>query len=298
MQKIKPHLWFDSEAEAAVDFYISVFGGKKLDIARFTEAGFEHHQRPAGSVMTVEFEIRDYRIVALNGGPVFKLNPSLSLMLNFADKAGVDEAYRQLSVGGQDLMPLDAYDFSERYAWVQDRFGMSWQLMHDAGNDAPRILPAMLFVGSQYGRVREALEHYTSLFPDSSVGIVFPYGPNKAPDKEEAVAYSDFQLAGQTFVAMESAHDHRFQFDEAFSFVVECKDQKEIDEYWNSLSSNPNGGQCGWTRDRFGFAWQIVPEGIDRFFGSEDQAAAERAMNALLTMKKIDMSELEQAYNG
>ena len=298
MQKIKPNLWFDSEADSAVDFYLSVFGGEKLETCYFTEAGFEQHGRPAGSIMTVDFQIRNYRIAALNGGPVFKLNPSLSFMVNFSEEKEVDETYRQLAEGGLDLMPLDRYDFSKRYAWVQDRFGMTWQLIHEAGKQDLRLLPAILFVGSQYGRLREAHQFYTSIFPDSSIGTVFPYGPNKAPDQEDALAYSDFKLAGKTFVAMESAQDHKFQFDEAFSFVVDCKNQQEIDEYWHALSADPEAGICGWTKDKFGFSWQIVPEGINRFFSMENKSAAERAMNALLEMKKIDVHRLEEAFNG
>tara|TARA_B100001778_G_scaffold303766_1_gene281275 strand:- start:101 stop:400 length:300 start_codon:yes stop_codon:yes gene_type:complete len=96
----------------------------------------------------------------------------------------------------------------------------------------------------------------------------------------------------------ESAHDHRFQFDEAFSFIVECKDQSEIDHYWKALAADPEAGQCGWTKDIFGFSWQIVPENVGRFFDPSTPEAAERAMAALLQMKKIDVAALEKAHRG
>lgn len=159
---IKPCLWFDSEAEAAANFYVSIFkDGRILTTARYPEAGQEIHGRQAGSVMVVEFEVNGMRFTALNAGPHFKFN-------------------------------------------------------------------------------------------------------------------------------------------EAVSFQIMCSTQEEVDYYWDRLTEggDPKAQQCGWLKDRFGLSWQVVPEGMEKMLSSADRAAANRAMAAVLQMKKLDMNELQRVYEG
>ena len=156
-QKIIPNLWFDTEAEEAAEFYISVFGGDSriVSVARYTESG----PREAGMVMVVEFELRGERFVGINGGP-------------------------------------------------------------------------------------------------------------------------------------------EFQFDEAVSFQVNCEDQDEIDYFWEKLSDGGREGQCGWLSDKYGLSWQVTPTGMDALFSDPDQERANRAMKAMLGMKKLDIAELQAAAAG
>ena len=155
-QKIRPNLWFDTEAEEAAEFYISVFENSRIvTVAHYTEAG----PRPAGTVMTVEFELDGQRFVGINGGP-------------------------------------------------------------------------------------------------------------------------------------------QFTFDEAVSFQIECADQDEIDRYWDTLTEGGEEVQCGWCKDRYGLSWQVVPTGMEELFADPDQTRAERAMQAMFGMRKLDIEALQAAADG
>ena len=161
-QRIAPCLWFDNQAEEAARFYTEIFRKSRiLAITRYGTAGFEAHHRPAGSVMTVEFELDGQKFTALNGGPVFKFN-------------------------------------------------------------------------------------------------------------------------------------------EAISLQVLCESQAEIDYYWDKLGAggDPNAQQCGWLKDRYGVSWQVVPAGMEKFYEDETSPAAQRTMEAMLKMKKLDIAELQRAHDG
>lgn len=160
MQKITPHLWFDTQAEEAANFYVSVFKDAKLGaVSRYSQAGQEIHKMPVGSVMTVQFEIEGQTFLALNGGPIF-------------------------------------------------------------------------------------------------------------------------------------------HFNESISFMVNCETQEEIDYYWDKLSAVPEAEQCGWLKDKFGVSWQVVPTGMAEMLSDPDSDKTQRAMAAFMQMKKIDIEQLKQAYNG
>jgi predicted 3-demethylubiquinone-9 3-methyltransferase (glyoxalase superfamily) len=110
--------------------------------------------------------------------------------------------------------------------------------------------------------------------------------------------FTDFKLAGQWFVAMDSGHEHRFQFNEAVSFMVYCTDQAEIDYYWNKLSADPSAEQCGWLKDQYGVSWQIVPADLDEMMEDQDPQRVARVTQASLKMKKFDLAELQRAYTS
>ncbi|HEY6978707.1 MAG TPA: VOC family protein [Chitinophagaceae bacterium] len=304
MQKITPFLWFDNQAEDAVNFYCSVFkNAKKKGVARYDEEGAKASGRPKGSVMTAAFEIEDHEFVALNGGPVFKINPSISFFANSKIESEVIELYDKLSAGGTVLMPLDKYPFSDKYAWVQDKYGVSWQLILSMGEIKQRIVPSMMFVGKVCGKAEEAINFYTSIFSagpggkNSKIGNIFRYGANQGPDKEGTIAFADFELNGEWFAAMDSAHEHNFTFTEALSFVVNCETQEEVDYYWKKLVEGGQESVCGWLKDKFGLSWQVVPVVLSKFLSDRDPKKSQRVMHAMLQMKKIDIPALEKAYN-
>lgn len=129
-QKLISHgLWFDSNAEEAVQFYRSVFPDSKVSLVTyFGKEGFEVHKRPEGSVMSVSFELCGTAFQAINGGPVFRINPSISFFILCETATEADRYWNALVQEGEVLMPIDAYDWSERYGWLNDKYGVSWQI--------------------------------------------------------------------------------------------------------------------------------------------------------------------------
>jgi predicted 3-demethylubiquinone-9 3-methyltransferase (glyoxalase superfamily) len=298
MQKIIPHLWFDKEAKEAAEFYTSAFPDSK--ITNITTI----HNTPSGDCDIVSFKLWGYAFMAISAGPLFKFNPSISFMVNFDPsqdkdaKARIDKVWRELSAGGNVLMQLDKYPFSERYGWVEDKYGLSWQLIltNPEGEKPPVIIPSLLFVGDVYGKAEEASDFYLSIFTDSKRGTIVRYGAGQALDKEGAVMFTDFMLEGQWFAAMDSAREHNFKFNEAISLIVNCNTQKEIDYYWEKLSAVPEAEQCGWLKDKFGLSWQVVPTEMGEMIhdGTREQIA--RLTRAFLKMKKFDLAALRKAY--
>jgi predicted 3-demethylubiquinone-9 3-methyltransferase (glyoxalase superfamily) len=298
MQKIIPHLWFDKNAEEAAKFYTSVFKkGKIGETTRYTEAGFEVHKMPAGTVLTVEFSIEGMDFMALNGGPIFTFTPAISFMVVCPTKEEVDELWNKLSVGGEALMPIDTYPFSERYGWTTDKYGLSWQIMY-VPDKKREIYPSLLFI-SDSSQAEDAIKLYTSIFKNSKIGNLARYPAGMGPNKEGNIMYGEFWLEGQKFSAMDgSSGQHKFTFNEAVSLLVLCKDQKEIDYFWDKFEVKPGEGQCGWLKDKFGVSWQIVPEGMSEILNNSDKAKADRGMNSMLEMKKIDIAALKKAVDG
>lgn len=298
-QKITPNLWFDGKAEEATEFYVSTFDNTKLGtISRYDAAAAEASGQPEGSVLTVDFELDGQRFVALNGGPAFTFNPAISFIVNCSTETEVDELWEQLSDGGEVLMPLDAYPFSDRYGWIQDRYGVSWQLIlaDPDGEWRPKFTPSMMFVGDNCGNAEAAMDFYTTIFTDTMMGQIARYGPDQDPDEEGTIIYADFQLETHWFAAADSAQDHDFTVNEAISFIVHCETQQEVDYYWESLTADGGiEGECGWLTDKYGVSWQIVPTVLPEMLQDEDSAKAHRVMEAMLDMKKIDIAGLKQA---
>lgn len=295
--KISTCLWFDNQAEEAANFYVSIF--ENTEILSSTPYRVETPSyKPVGSVMTVDFELENQQFIALNGGPHFTPNPSISFFVHCETEDEVERIWEKLSEEGQALMPLDSYPFSEKYGWVQDKYGVSWQVMIGdwEHGQPPKLVPSMMFTGSNVGKASEAIDYYLSVFKDAKKGMFSPYGPDQQPDEEGTAAYADFMLENQWFAAMDSAQDHDFNFNEAISFMVSCETQDEIDYYWERLSAVPESEQCGWLKDKYGVSWQVVPAEMDELFSGEDTEKSKRAMEAMLQMKKLDIATLKQAY--
>ena len=135
------------------------------------------------------------------------------------------------------------------------------------------------------------------MFKDIKRGITARYPKGMEPDKEGTIMFSDFMLENQWFAAMDSAHAHNFRVNEAVSFIVSCKDQEEIDYYWEKLSAVPEAEQCGWLKDKFGLSWQIVPAVMDEMMASKDEKKIKQVTEAFLKMKKFDIATLQKAYD-
>lgn len=298
-QKITPYLWFADNAEEAANFYVSTFSAtgnpaQLGHVTRYDSASAEVSGIPAGTVMTMNFQLAELDFVALNGGPVFSFTPSLSFFVSCENEAEVDALWQALSERGETLMPLDNYPFSEKYGWCNDKFGVSWQL--NLAPAAQKITPFLMFVGDQYGNAEGAINFYTSLFDDAEIETIQRYGPGQN-EREDAVVHARFSLFGENFMGMESSLEHDFTFTEATSLLVSCQDQEEVDRYWNALTAGGEEQPCGWLKDRYGVSWQIVPTALLEMLSDEDPAKAQRVTEAMLQMKKIDIAQLEAAYN-
>lgn len=313
IQKIVPCLWFDKECEEAMNFYVSAFSGISggheesgiVSILRYEE-GMETPgiEEMVGKVLTGVFDIEGYRFMALDGGPIFRLNPSVSFIVNFDpshdrdSKKNLETLWKKLSGGGKVLMELQKYPFSELYGWTEDRFGVSWQLMlsDPQGETRPFIIPSFLFVDEVAGKAEEAVNFYLSVFKNSRMGSLVHYPAGMEPDTEGSVMFSDFMLENQWFSAMDSAREHGFGFNESISLMVNCSDQQELDIFWEKLSHVPESEQCGWLKDKYGVSWQIVPEKMGELLSDPDKERVRRVLNRMLRMKKIDIRELEEAF--
>jgi predicted 3-demethylubiquinone-9 3-methyltransferase (glyoxalase superfamily) len=303
MQKITPHLWFNKEAKQAAEFYAALIPNSK--IKNITTL----HNTPSGDCDVVSFELSGQPFMAISAGPLFKFNPSVSFHVKCRTKGDVDAMWEKLSPGGKILVPLDAYPFSERYGWVEDKYGLSWQVIFAAERQASqKIIPVLTFAGAVCGKAEEAVNFYASVFKNSPGGakaaggtkadILARYGKGEEPNREGSVKYASFTLLGQGFGAMDSAREHKFAFNEAISFIVPCETQEEIDYFWGKLSADPKAEQCGWLKDKYALSWQVTPTVMNEMLASGGEERIARVTQAFLKMKKFDIDALKRAYAG
>lgn len=282
-EKIFPCLWFDGNAKEAAGFYCSVFQGAKIT-----------HESP----LVVMVEIFGKKLMGLNGGPLFKINPSISLFVLCADIESTNKVWEKLSEGGSVLMQIDTYPWSKRYGWVKDKFGMTWQVSVVAKEgDRPAITPSLLFTGSQFGKAAEAINLYTGTFKNGVAETVIYY-PETDPHAGK-VMYAEIRLEKSMLIVMDGPGDHAYTFSEGVSLVVDCDGQEEVDHFWNQFTAD--GGQesqCGWLKDKFGVSWQIVPKQLMEYLNNPDREKAGHAMQAMLKMKKIVIADLKKAFDN
>lgn len=294
-QKIVPHLWFDTEAMEAARFYVSLFPDSRVLFSNVFE------QTPSDEAEQVDFEVMGHRFMGISAGPYVTKNPSISFMLVFTEeeKHEFTKVWETLIDEGRTLMPFQKYDFSELYGWVEDKYGVSWQLyMTEESAEAieNRVIPAMMFINDNLGRAEEAMNFYVDTFKDSKVGGVYYYPGNMEPDLTTYIAQGRFELERQRFTLMDSAMKHEFNFSEGVSLLVKCEDQEEIDYYWEKLSHVPESEECGWLKDKYGVSWQIMPKVMDEMVQNGTPEQLRRVTQAFLKMKKFDIAELESAY--
>jgi predicted 3-demethylubiquinone-9 3-methyltransferase (glyoxalase superfamily) len=299
MLSITPHLWFDTEAKEAAKFYSTVFKNSSVDHVSVLK------NTPSGDCDIVSFTVRGQKFMSISAGPYFKLNPSISFMVNFDPsresdaREQLDAAWEKLIDGGTALMELDTYPFSDHYGWVQDKYGVSWQLIltKPEGEPRPEIIPSLMFTGDKTGKANEAIDFYVSVFKHSKRGMTAEYPPGASPEKAAKIMFAEFMLENQWFTAMDSGHMHKFDFNEAVSLMVNCDTQEEIDYYWNKLSAVPEAEQCGWLKDKYGVSWQINPTAMEKMLNDTDEERVARVTETFLKMKKFDLAELQKAYD-
>lgn len=292
MQRIVPNIWFNQNAAEAAAYYAEIFpGGRVTGTQYYPTQGLPDFQAEmAGKVLTVDFEVGGSRIIGINAGPEFPVNPSISFMLNFDPSMDpqardhLDELWEKLADGGQVLMPLTDYPFSPRYGWVADRYGVTWQLIltNPEGEPRPFVIPSLMFGQAAQNKAGEALEFYAEVFA-GQVGMTAPYPTATGPAAAGSLMFGEVELFGQWLTAMDSAVEQDFSFTCGVSLMVLCADQAELDRYWERLSAVPEAEICGWCADRFGVSWQLVPADLDALM------AKPGAYEKLMAMTKIDI---------
>ena len=296
LQKITPFLWFDNQAEDAANFYVCIFKNSKIKtVAHHGPEGAKASGKENGSVMTVAFQIEGQEFVALNGGPQFEITSAISFFVNCETEQEIDMLWEKLSEGGTVLMDLNKYPFSEKFGWIKDKFGVTWQLMIDEGMQ--KITPFFMFGGDQSGKTEEAINFYVSLFSDAGIIHLERYETTDE-EIEGTIKYARFSLNEQEFMAMDSIREHSFAFTPALSLVVNCESQEEIDHFWDKLSEGgyEEAQQCGWLQDKYGVSWQIVPVEMEEMISDPDAEKSGKVMQAMLQMKKLDIRILKEAY--
>ena len=280
-QVITPAIWCDGTADEAAQFYANVFRDASVI------------EQAPGIAATVS--IHGFKLSLINGGNQYAPNPSISCILNFDPllfggeeqaRDYLDELYERLSTGGV-LMELGEYPFSPRYAWVRDRFGMTWQLMltDPDGDPRPFVIPSFMFGGTNHANAEEATDAWIALFDNAHRGALYRYEEG-GPLDAGTVMFTDFTLRGTWMAATDSGTFHDFTFTPGVSMIVSCRDQEEIDRYWAGLSAVPEAERCGWCIDRWGVSWQVVPHNIAELMA--DAATRDK----ILHMGKIDLTKL------
>jgi predicted 3-demethylubiquinone-9 3-methyltransferase (glyoxalase superfamily) len=274
---IYPCIWFDGNAREAADLYCDTFGNSAVK---------------SENPMVVIFELNGQKFMGLNGGPMFKPNPSISFFANCETPEEIETKWAALSEGGMIMMPLDYYPWSkEKYGLCQDKFGVSWQVMQ-APIGGMKFVPALMFTQEKAGHAEDAMNFYTSIFDDAKITSISRYLPNE-PDVEGTIKHAQFTLNGQYFVAFDSSAQHQFKFNEGVSLVVECDTQAEIDYFWSKLTEGGSESQCGWLKDKYGVSWQIVPTILAELMGDAEKSP--RVIEAFMQMKKFDIKKLIEA---
>ncbi|MFO0971366.1 MAG: VOC family protein [Candidatus Saccharimonadales bacterium] len=299
MQKITPNLWCDGNAREMADFYLSIFpsskitGGSKYP-ANASEGLADFQLELAGKDLTIDLKLAGHDFTLINAGPEFKPTAANSFFVNFNSKEDpearqhLEHVWEKLAEGGAVLMELQKYPFSDYYGWVQDKYGYSWQLMLlEPQVEFACIMPGLLFANGVQNKAQEALEFYSSVFKGSQVGYVSKYQEDTGPAKADvSVAYGDVELAPREwFAVMDSGIEQNVTFNEAVSYVITCKDQQEVDYFWEKLSSVSESEQCGWCKDRYGVSWQIVPENMGELMQKPN------AFKTLMSQHKIVIAE-------
>ncbi|MDV3629910.1 hypothetical protein CMU78_16740 [Elizabethkingia anophelis] len=280
---IFPCLWCNGDAKESAEFYCQVFGGKIT----------------VDTPVVINIELFGQKLMLLNAGPQFEKNPSISFLINCASEEDVQHYWDQLSEGGMVLMELDSYPWSKKYGWIKDKYGTTWQLYFGEMQEQ-RLVPTLMFMHRNNGKAMEAMEFYTSTFPESKIEGVLKYkdGGENGEDPEN-VQHAQFVINNYMLSCMDSSLDHKFDFNEGISLVIMTNDQKETDHLWNTLISG--GGResmCGWLKDQYGVSWQIVPKKLIELMNDTDPVKSQKVVQAMLKMQKIIIAHLEEAYNS
>lgn len=269
-----PCLWFDNNSRDAADFYVSAFPSSKiLD----------------SNPLVTTFELIGTKFMALNGGPMYKMTPAFSFSVYHENEMETRRLYNLLSKHGNILIPLDKYDWSPLYAWVEDKFGVSWQLDANSSGQKEKIIPTLLFVNQKNTMVKDAVEYYKNIFPGSDTIFEAPFPPGTGMP-EGSLLFARFRLNENVINIMCSTEYHDYDFTPGNSIVIECETQEEIDFYWEKLGKDGLYSMCGWLEDKYGVSWQIIPSVLPGLMMDPEKAG--KVAQAFMKMQKLEIGPI------
>ncbi|MNY30094.1 3-demethylubiquinone-9 3-methyltransferase [compost metagenome] len=191
-------------------------------------------------------------------------------------------------------MPLGDYEWAEKYGWLTDKYGVSWQFWLGKFEDVGQRLTAYLtFAGQQQGRAEEAINFYENIFKDARSESIVYYKSGDDANLTGKVKHAQMIFNGQRFMLMDSPEPLGFQFTEGVSLTVYCETQQEIDYYWEKLTQGGAESRCGWLKDKFGVSWQIIPTILSKIMSNPEKAG--KAAQAFMQMQKFDIEKIVQA---
>lgn len=289
LDKIVPHLWFENEAKEAAEFYLSIFENSKILLSTVIRG------TPSGNSEFIILSLEGRQFMFISAGKSgFSFNGTVSFSICCSSIEEVEYYYNKLAV--KEIMKLDSYHFSEKYAWVVDKYGVHWQMVYLKDVQIKdKIIPSVLFSGSNTGKAKEALQYYKDIFKVETEPLIILYG-DREPERADMVSYSEINLLGKSFSLMDTCPKLDIEFNESISFLINCDTQEEIDYYWDKLSAIEQ--ECGWVKDKFNFSWQIYPVLMDHIYSKGTDEQIERVIQAIMKMKKFIIADVEKAFNG
>ncbi len=273
-EKITPCLWFNGKADEAADLYCATLADTKI---------------MARSPYVVEISASGHRITLLDGGPKYQPNASISFYYICETEKEFDIIWQSFNKEGNILVPTGKYPWSDKYGWVNDKYGVSWQVaLGTVADVGQKITPCLAFTGKQFGRADEALNFYSSVFKLSQINAILYDVQN-----EKLVQHAQFSLMEQKFMVMDNEYAQNIEFSEGVSLTIHCESQDEIDYFWNSFTEEGEESMCGWLKDKFGVSWQILPDILDSIMN--DPAKAGKAAEAFMMMRKLNIEQIIHA---
>ena len=307
-QRIVPSIWYPGTAEEAGATYARILPHTTSTVAsRYPLDGLLEFQEPlAGQPLTVSVDVWGTPLTLINAGDEFRPTSAISFILNFdpilfggatpeaeqAARAALDSAWAELAGSGTVHLELGEYPFSAHYGWVEDRFGVHWQLFlsDPAGDPRPFVIPSLTLSGEVQDRAAEASDFYVSILRElpegAAIGQRHPYGVATGPAGPDALAFGEFRVGHQWIAVADAGIDRYGEFTPGVSLEIRCDDQAEIDRLWHALSAVPEAEQCGWLTDRYGVSWQVVPRAMDELMDRP------HAFEHLMSMKRIVIDDL------
>ena len=192
------------------------------------------------------------------------------------------------------MMPLANYPWAEKYGWIEDKFGISWQLTFSERKGS--ITPSFFFCGSQQGKAEDAVKFYISKFPNSNIIMTARYEEGE-PGPTGQIKFCSFTLDGQQFIAMDSGVTMDVPFTHGISMFINLETQDQVDYYWEGLAEGGHYDRCGWLQDKFGVSWQVLPANWIEMMNHPDKARTKKVIEKVFQMKKFDLATIDNAFN-
>jgi predicted 3-demethylubiquinone-9 3-methyltransferase (glyoxalase superfamily) len=231
----------------------------------------------------------------MNGNRGETFNEQVSFFIYTGNDEEAERLYEVLAEEGKVLFPLAQYPWARKYAWVQDRFGIHWQIDADEIRNRQKIVPCFLLVNDDKYKIRALLTRWQDIFESKRLLMEIPMQPSPT-EASGALQFAQIMLHGFIVNVMSSPGIHETQRSSGISLAIACKDQQEIDRLWEQLSEGGEEQACGWLQDAYGISWQILPENLNQILFDKPSGRQEQKLNKFMKMKKIVWSDLIYYY--